>query len=146
MIADATAHTTIYYTTNGATPTSSSSRYTAPISVSSSETIQAIALAAGYSNSAVGSAQYIIAPTAATPTFTLAAGTYTSTQSVTIADTTAHTTIYYTTNGATPTSSSSRYTAPISVSSSETIKAIALAAGYSNSAVGSAQYTITPKG
>ena len=45
--------------------------------------------------------------TAAAPTFSPAAGTYTSTQSVTISDATTGATIYYTTNGTTPTTSSS---------------------------------------
>ena len=60
---------------------------------------------------------------AATPTFTPAAGTYTSPQSVKIADATAGSTIYYTTNGATPTTSSAKYTGAIAVSASETLKA-----------------------
>ena len=100
-------------------------------------------MATGYANSAVGSAKYTInLPTAATPTFSPAAGTYTSTQTVTISDTTTGATIYYTTNGATPTTSSTQYKAPITVRSTETIKAIAVATGYTNSAVGSAKYTI----
>ena len=143
-ISDSTSGATIYYTTNGTTPTTSSTKYTAAISVTSSETIEAIAAASGYNNSAVGSAAYTIGTsTAATPTFSPAAGTYSSAQLVTISDTTSGATIYYTTNGTTPTTSSTKYTSAISVTSSETIEAIAVASGYNNSAVGSAAYTIT---
>jgi hypothetical protein len=61
---------------------------------------------------------------------------------VTISDTTPGANIYYTTNGTTPTTSSSVYSSPITVSASETLEAIAVATGYSNSAVGSAVYAI----
>ena len=82
------------------------------------------------------------APLAATPTFSPAGGTYSSTQSVTIKDTTPSASIYYTTNGNTPSTGSTLYSAPVSVSASETIQAIAMASGFSQSAVGSASYTI----
>lgn len=87
-------------------------------------------------------------PQAATPTFLPIAGTYTSAQSVTISDATSGATIYYTTNGATPTTGSTVYSSssPIAVSSSETIEAIATASGYSNSAVASASYVINLPG
>jgi M6 family metalloprotease-like protein len=80
--------------------------------------------------------------TTATPAFTPKSGTYTSSQSVTITDTTKGATIYYTTNGTLPTTSSKVYTASIKVSATETIEAIAVATGYSQSAVGSAAYII----
>jgi sugar lactone lactonase YvrE len=142
-ISDATAGATIYYTTNGTTPTTSSSVYSGPITVSSSETLEAIATASGYSTSQVATAAYAINLQAATPTFSVAAGTYTSAQTVTISDATAGATIYYTTNGTTPTTSSSVYSGPITVSSSETLEAIATASGYSTSPVASSAYTIT---
>jgi hypothetical protein len=148
-ISDTLTGSTIYYTTNGNTPTTSSSVYSGPITVSSSETIEAIAAASGYTNSAVGSAAYTInIPVAATPTFLPAAGTYTSAQSVTISDATSGATIYYTTNGTAPTTGSTVFSSssPIAVSSSETIEAIAAATGYSNSAVTSAAYTINLPG
>ncbi len=143
-LSDMTTGAVIYYTTNGSTPTTASTVYSTPISVGSTETIQAIAVAPNYSASGIASATYTITPPAATPTFSIATGTYTTTQSVTISDATGGATIYYTTNGSTPTTSSTVYSSAISVSSTETIKAIAIATGYSASAVASASYTITP--
>lgn len=141
-ISDSTSGATIYYTTNGSTPTTSSTHYTSPITVSSSETVKAIGTKSGYTQSAVGSAAYTINLTVATPTFSPTAGTYTTVQTVTISDTTSGSTLYYTTNGSTPTPSSTQYTSPITVSSSETVKAIGTESGYTESAVGSAAYTI----
>jgi hypothetical protein len=145
-ISSTTAGATIYYTTDGSLPTTSSTRYSAPIQVSSTETIQTIATASGFATSAVASAAYTIGPTggapAATPTFNPPAGSYTTAQSVAISSTTAEATIYYTTDGSVPTTSSTRYSAPIQVSSTETIQAIATASGFANSAVASAAYTI----
>jgi hypothetical protein len=82
------------------------------------------------------------APPAAAPTLSPAAGTYTSAQTVTISDTTAGASIYYTTDGTTPTTSSTAYTSPIAVNATETIEAFAVASGYSPSAVTSATYTL----
>jgi len=78
----------------------------------------------------------------ATPTFSPAAGTYTSPQMVTISDATAGATIYYTIDGTTPTTTSTKYTSTIAVNSTETIKAIATTTGFANSAVATATYTI----
>jgi hypothetical protein len=61
---------------------------------------------------------------AAKPTFSLAAGTYASAQSVSLTDATAGFVIHYTTNGNAPTAASAVYKAPIRVASTETIKAI----------------------
>ncbi|MGA2349112.1 MAG: chitobiase/beta-hexosaminidase C-terminal domain-containing protein, partial [Terracidiphilus sp.] len=83
-------------------------------------------------------------PTAATPTFSVIAGMYTAAQTVTIRDATAGATVYYTTNGTAPTASSTPYTGPVTVSSTETLMAAAIAPGYLLSAVASASYTITP--
>jgi len=142
---DGTSGASIYYTTDGSTPTTSSTHYTSGyITVGATTTIKAIATASGYSTSAVGSATYTInlAP-AATPSFSPAAGTYTSIQYVLPSDSTSGATIYYTTDGTTPTTNSTQYTSGfITVGATETLKAIATAPGYSTSAVGSATYTI----
>jgi hypothetical protein len=142
-IRDTTAGATIYYTTDGTTPKTSSTQYSGAIMVSTSETVQAIAVASGFANSAVVSATYTInLPQAATPTFSVPGGTYTSPQSVAISDATAGATIYYTTDGTTPTTSSTQYSGAIMVSASETVQAIAVASGFVNSSLGTATYTI----
>jgi Chitobiase/beta-hexosaminidase C-terminal domain len=83
---------------------------------------------------------------AAIPTLSPAAGTYSGAQSVSISDATPGATIYYTMNGTTPTASSIQYTGPITVSSTETLEAVAVATEAPNSAVASAAYTITSIG
>jgi hypothetical protein len=85
------------------------------------------------------------APRLAAPTFSVAAGSYPSAQSVSISGP-AGSTIYYTTNGQQPTSSSSKYTGPISVSSSEVVQAVAIEAGNTDSLVATANYQIAPAG
>ena len=81
---------------------------------------------------------------AATPTFSVAGGTYGSAQFVTLSDTTSGAVIHYTVDGSTPTSASPIFSGTaITVSSSETINAIAQAGGFGTSAVGTASYTIT---
>jgi len=138
-ISDTTAGAVIYYTTDGTTPTTSSPQYSGPISVVASTTIKAIAVSNSVS-SYVGTATYTLQ--AATPTFNPLGGSYSSPQSVTISDASPGVTIYYTTNGTTPTTSSTVYTGPITVSQTETVKAIAAAAGWTTSSVASAHYKI----
>lgn len=146
-ISCSTPASNIFYTTDGTVPTTSSIHYTTPVSVSVSETLNAIATAVGFLQSAVGTAVYSIAvPQTATPTFAPVAGTYIGTQSVAISCTTPSSSIYFTTDGTTPTfpitGTTTLYTGSISVAASETLKAIGTASGFTNSAVASAAYVI----
>ena len=84
-----------------------------------------------------------ILPIAATPLISIAGGTYSSAQFVTISDTSAGAFIHYTIDGSTPTATSATYSGTITVSSTETLKAVALGGGFASSAVASAAYTIT---
>ena len=148
-IACSTAGAAIHFTTDGSTPTASSAVYSGTIAVASTTTIQAIATASGMNNSSVASATYtitIVPPPpgiVATPTFTPAPGTYGAAQAVTLACSTAGATMHYTTDGSTPTPSSAIYGGAIAVASTTTIRAIATAAGMTNSSIASATYTIT---
>jgi uncharacterized repeat protein (TIGR03803 family) len=140
-ITDAMPDAAIYFTIDGTTPTTSSTKYSRPIEVSQPETIRAIAKASGYLNSGVASVT-IDFPPAAKPLLSLATGTYDTIQTLRITDSTSHATIYYTTNGDRPTGSSSKYEGPISISASETVKAIAAAPLHDESAIASATYTV----
>ena len=101
-----------------------------------------------YASSVITNAQTALwaagANQAATPTFSPVAGTYTGTQTVTITSSTSGGTIYYTTDGTTPTHSSSSISngSTISVASSLTVKALASVSNFVDSAVGSAAYVI----
>jgi hypothetical protein len=148
-LTDSTPGAAIYYTLNGSTPTTASTLYTGPFTVCATTTVNAIAAASGYLNSAVSTATYTInipVPTAATPAFTPVAGTYTAAQPVTLTDSTPGAAIYYTVNGSTPTTASTLYTGPFTVSATTTVNAIAAASGYLNSAVSTATYTIASSG
>jgi Chitobiase/beta-hexosaminidase C-terminal domain/Bacterial Ig-like domain (group 3)/Beta-propeller repeat len=120
------------------------SEYQQPFVVSGSETIEAMAVIAGYSPSPLVSVTYVIAPNgvAPTPTISPASGTYTFAQQINITDSVNPANIYYTTDGTTPTLSSTAYGNAFQISSSQTIKAMSFADGYSPSAVASATYTI----
>ncbi|MGB8259594.1 MAG: alpha-amylase family glycosyl hydrolase [Terracidiphilus sp.] len=78
----------------------------------------------------------------ATPVFSVTAGSYTRLESVAITDATPGAAIYYTTDGSTPTEASTRYTAPIPVTVSLTLKAMADAPSYLNSNLAQASYAI----
>lgn len=80
-------------------------------------------------------------PATASPAFGVAGGNYYSTQSVSITDATPNALIYYTTDGSTPTTTSSLYSSALTVSNPETVKAVAYASGYAPSSVASAAYT-----
>jgi hypothetical protein len=80
--------------------------------------------------------------TVATPTFSPAGGSYASAQNVSITTATSGASIRYTLDGSPPTATSTLYSAPISVPSSRTIRAIGIKSGLTTSAVASASYTI----
>jgi len=142
-LSSTTAGASIHYTLDGSTPTSKSNTYASAIPVNASLTISAIAIAAGYTNSSVAKGAYIIETPAAAPVFSPPAGKYTGTKNVTLKSTTPGATIYYTVNGATPTTASVKYSGAIPISASTTLQAIATATNYTSSTVTTAVYTIT---
>lgn len=135
-----TTGATIRYTTDGTTPTENSTAYSEAITVASSQTIKAKAFKTGYTASDEASAAYVL--TVATPTISVAAGTYNEAKSVELNCTTTDAVIRYTTDGSTPTSSSTEYSGAISVDVSKTIKAKAFKTGYNESGEVSATYTL----
>jgi len=139
---DSTAGAVIHFTNNGTTPTAASPSYTGPLTVTTTQTIRAIAIAAGHLDSNITTDTYTRITQAAMPVFKPSPGTYSSAQQVTISSTTSGAIIYYTIDGSTPTTSSSKYTGPVTISTTKTLKAIATAPNLTNSAVASGLYTI----
>ncbi|MFZ0296095.1 MAG: IPT/TIG domain-containing protein, partial [Candidatus Sulfotelmatobacter sp.] len=85
-------------------------------------------------------------PQAAAPTFSPGSGSYSGPVSVTISGASSGTTIYYTTDGTTPTTSSNVYSGPVQLSTAATLSAIAVGAGFRTSTVTVGTYVITSGG
>lgn len=133
---------TIHYTTNGDTPTSSSMVYSEEIEITEGVTIKAIAVKNGLTDSEVASATYTIGTPCSTPVFSVETGAVDAGTKVDIATETEGATIYYTTDGSTPTSNSTEYEGAITINSAINLKAIAVKEGYLASDVASAEYTM----
>jgi hypothetical protein len=124
-----------------------SSTNTSVVTVDRRGNVMAVAAGNAFVTITGGSAPYnvyanvAVAPVA-TPTFSPAGGTYSGAQKVTISDAATGAAIYYTMDGSAPTAQSTVYSAPVSVSSSQTINAIAILSGQPNSVVGAASYLI----
>ena len=143
-ISCATVGASIYYTTDGTNPSSSSTLYDpeSKPTITAATTIKAIGIKDGLTNSSVAEASYTIAAPCATPTFSVAEGEVEKGTTVTISCATDGATIYYTTDETIPTTSSSEYSGAITINAEKTIKAIAVKDGLANSEIASATYTL----
>jgi C1A family cysteine protease len=116
---------TIYYTTNGTTPTTTSTKYSTSILISSTKALKYLAIDLAGNISPVYNQTYTIDKTAPTASATPIGGTYNNTQSITLKMSESGT-IYYTLNNTTPTTSSSKYSKPLVLSSNKTLKYFAM--------------------
>ena len=125
-----TAGATIRYTTDGTAPTATTGTvYSAPVSISSTETtVRAIALREGWTDADITSWS---ANRTLTPTF----AENRTDSTLTISCATAGSTIYYTMDGSEPTTASTVYTGPIILTRNCTVRAIAMCEGYYDSFV-----------
>lgn len=128
-----------YYTTDGSDPTTNSTLYRGPITVTSSVKLKAIAAGPYLLTSGISEAVYTIADP---PQLSAPSGTTNKPQVVTIADSTPGAAIYYTTDGTTPSTKSAKYTGPITLIKTSTVKAFATATGYIDSAISATTYDV----
>ncbi|EKF87111.1 PKD domain-containing protein [Methanobacterium formicicum DSM 3637] len=110
----------IYYTLNGNDPTTSSTLYNGPLTIANEgkTTLKFIAVDSLRNTSPVSTLNYIIDKTAPSANATPVGGTFNTVQNVNLTATDnldTNTTIYYTTDGTNPTTSSTRYTTPITI-------------------------------
>lgn len=131
-IATTSVGATIYYTTDGSTPTASSTLYTGPFDLTTSPTtVKAIAIRDGHGSTV---ASETLQMQLAAPVITISnTGLATITAE-------AGATIHYTTDGTTPTTSSPTYSAPVQLTNPQTIMAIAVKANYATSSVAMDDY------
>jgi len=139
-----TPSSTIRYTTDGTDPTRDDGTvYSSPINFTSTTTLKAVCYAFGYSTSPVATQTFTVQLIANPATFSSPSGTYNNNIFVDLSTTTPLPySIYYTTNGDTPTSSSTQYLGTsIPVTRNQTLKAIVYKSGYLESSVSQADYT-----
>jgi alpha-tubulin suppressor-like RCC1 family protein len=129
-ISCATSGATIYYTTDGSTPTTASRVYSTAISVTQSTTIKALSAKAGFTNSTIGVGPYTLQVNG--PSFTQAPATFTSPTNVAISSTSPGVSLYYTTDGTTPTTSSTPYMGPVNIAHTTTLKAFGARSGWTS--------------
>lgn len=138
----ATKSATIYYTTDGSNPSKSSTKYTGPITISTNKTtVKAIAFdSQGIESNIVSGIFY----TKEMPKVTLnpEKGLVGQGGLVTITSNIASAEIYYTTDGSTPSKSSTPYTAPVAITVNKTtVKAIAYDGSEASDVVSGLFYT-----
>ena len=142
-----TAPGTIYYTTDGSTPDTGDTVYSAAFNLAADATVKAYAVEAGKNDSSVSSKVYTIAVSEA-PEISPPAGAITTSTDITIVlkdseGATASGTIYYTTDGSTPDTGSTVYSTPINLGADATVKAVGVEDGHLIGAVTSVAYTVT---
>ena len=138
-ITTTTPGATIYYTIDGTTPTTSSTLYEGASEELGGKPIKAIAVKDNMINSDIGEGEIDIK--CVTPVITYD----NSTSKVSITSTTPECSIYYTTNGDTPTASNTPFSDPFSIDNqTEYIKAIATKSGYADSEIASIKVVLTP--
>lgn len=118
---------TLYYTTSNATPHLGSTKYTAPITITRDTTFTVIGIDKYGTRTPVTTQTVAGIPPTAAPTVLYENGL------LTLNCTTAGASIYYTTDGSTPTASSTPYTGPFTPTT--TTKCIAILSGHLNSPV-----------
>ena len=137
-ITTATEGATIYYTTDGTTPTISSMEYTEAIDAKTNFVLNAISVKGGLLTTSASYTvdRYVVGD------IQFAWNDADSTLAITTANNTAGAKIYYTIDGTTPTSESSLYTEPISIKKNLTVKALVEMAGYTLPANNPAEYPV----
>jgi len=135
----------LFYTLDGTSPTTSSMLYNGDIIINKDTILSVIAIKSGmldskkviYTYKAIPKPEKVQVPVSSLPSGTIKANT-----SVTLTSNTAGSSIYYTTDGSTPTTASSQYIKPIIITKDTILKAIAVKNGMENSNIAIFQYKV----
>jgi hypothetical protein len=132
---------TIFFTTDGTTPTEASRKYSEPVSISTTTTLRYFAKDPAGNSGTASNQKYIIDKTAPAVTASPLGGLYGNALSVSLKSNEAGT-IYYTTDGSTPTIASPKYSKPLSIPTTSVLKYFAKDSAGNTGAVASQTYTI----
>jgi len=131
----------IYYTINGTTPTTSSKKYTGPITIKSTTTLKFLAVDSDGYKSNVYTETYTIDKIPPKAHANIGSGLYNSNKTIKLTMDKKGI-IYYTINGSTPTISSKKYAGSLTIKSTTTLKFIAVDLAGNKSPVYTNQYSI----
>ncbi len=126
---------TVYYTTNGDTPTTKSTKYTKPFTITKDITLKLIVVRSGYADSKVGTAEIEYVTEQVSEPYISDIKAYSTYNNVTVKCSTSGARIYYTTNGSTPTKSSKNVASGSKIKITEDcdLRMIAMKSGLENS-------------
>ncbi len=136
---------TIYYTTDGSVPTKFSNVYKGAINIGETTTLRYMAVDTENNISTIYTQTYIIDRTAPSASVNYKSGTYNKNLNIILKMSKAGT-IYYTTNGSTPTTSSKKYTGAFTISKSTTLKFWAVDKAGNKSSICTVKYVIDKTG
>lgn len=136
---------TVYYTTDGSVPTTFSNVYKGAININETTTLRYMAVDTENNTSTIYTQTYIIDRTAPTASVNYKSGTYNKNLNIVLKMSKAGT-IYYTTNGSTPTTSSKKYTGAFTISKNTTLKFMAVDKAGNKSSIYMVKYVIDKTG
>ncbi|MBI3415409.1 MAG: chitobiase/beta-hexosaminidase C-terminal domain-containing protein [Verrucomicrobia bacterium] len=139
-LASATPGARLFWTIDGAEPTSASTLYAGPFALGTNGTLKVKAFKNGFVDSATTSGNFslIAAPPVLTPT----SGTNINTVTVAMTTRTANANLYFTTDGSEPSTNGTRYATPLSITTNTTIKVAAFRDGFVTSPTVAGNYFI----
>lgn len=129
----------IHYTLDGTVPTAASSVYSLRLQMVDTLNVKAIALKQGFDDSPISSMNVSIKTKLSTPVISVVAAETGKTVTLTGSEGS----LYFTTNGGTPTSTSTLYTTPFTVKRPCTVKVVAILANRLNSEIATEKVNIS---
>lgn len=134
-ISSQTMESTIYYTLDGTNPTIYSTKYLSEFTLDRTSTVKAISVSKYGVVSDLAWSTFEIYLTPENPDFNIKAGTYYTVQNIELSTIAPLAEIYYTLDNSEPTGNSFKYTQPIRINKSTTIKAKSIRNGYNSQTV-----------
>lgn len=132
----------IYYTLDGSTPDLGSKRYSAPISLRASATLKAVAFLRNHNRSPIAVNNYVLVP--ASPTASPASQVFKDSLAVTLTAPVKDASIFYSLDGSAPDEKSSKYSGPILLKATTTLKAVTIQSGLGSSRIIEEKYVLAP--